>query len=117
MSNLRYFHIREEHVNGELKATGGVTVVTDSNITQQAIVGDSITLNIGIAFCHSDDNYNKKTGRAVANGRAKITEFAVKNTSVVSSMETRYLELESESHVIIIKLVKDKLFVVKACRR
>lgn len=73
-----YYHLRNNS-EGYIEAKGGATVVFGGkvDVTEEAKQGDVIKINIGVSFCHTDDNYNKKIGRNIAKGRVKDTEFTI----------------------------------------
>lgn len=61
----KFAHIRFKNPDGTVTCKGGITIAFD--------VVDSITdphqYKYAMAFCHEQDNYNKKIGRAKAAGR------------------------------------------------
>lgn len=68
--SVQYFHNRQILPSGEFAARGGYTVAVEflSPFTGQ---GGACFLNIGAAYCHPEDNYNKRLGRTIAAGRMK----------------------------------------------
>ena len=112
---MRFFHIRNYGVYNDILAKGGTTVaIKDSPDITNVASGDKITLNIGIATCHEDDNYNKRIGRDISNARIVPMEFTV--TEDFSHEGEKYVRLISDKTLLFAKTKNGKLIVATACQ-
>ncbi len=59
----KFLHIRKYNEDGTIAGRGGVTVAYNQLGTDSFVYA--------VAQCHSNDNFNKHTGRAKAAGRLK----------------------------------------------
>lgn len=60
----KFAHIRLHNTDGTVDCRGGITVAFE-----EVTGGTPNQFKYALAFCHSHDNYNKRTGRAKASGR------------------------------------------------
>lgn len=59
---MKYLHLRNIK-NGKALSKGGVTVAYEAPLPEEN------TIKIAIAYCSDSDNFSRKIGRAVAEGR------------------------------------------------
>lgn len=75
--SIQYFHNREVLPSGQFAPRGGYTIAVEFLFHQIKQDGDCL-LNIGAAYCHPEDNYNKRLGRVIASGRMKGAKGVIK---------------------------------------
>ena len=87
---IQYYHDRdyldwyEGHDKEQLNPCSGRTVaieVPEAWFFDTVVVGDFFEKRVGIARCHSEENYNKAIGREVATSRMKLTRLTVVRNS------------------------------------
>lgn len=77
---------------------GGSTVAMESIqswLLDQLQQGDTIVRKVGIARCSDEDNYCKKTGRAIAESRLKQTTLTVVNIVRLGELVIVFFEDEA----------------------
>ena len=88
-------HFRPKSPNGEILATGGITIVME-------IVGTDV--KVGYARCNTSDNFCKKTGRELANTRFDEAPLVFASAPIISSL-AKALSPELVSEAGVTKLV------------
>jgi hypothetical protein len=83
MSDVKFFHMRPEDVKDSPK--GGVTVAFIDR-TPEKDAHTAHRFDLACAWCHPADNYNKKLGRAKAEGRLKSLNWVWEITCVPSAL-------------------------------
>jgi hypothetical protein len=78
-----------------LSARGGVTVAMQEIqpwLIETLKPGDFFTKSVGVARCSDKENYNKKTGREIAQSRMKLTVLTVVSIKDYSNVKTLILK-------------------------
>lgn len=82
----------------EVHPRGGQTIAMESLQTwfvESLKVGDTFDKRVGKARCSMDDNFNKKTGRELAESRMKLNKFTVVSSNVFG--KTTIIRLEDSN--------------------
>lgn len=117
--NIQYYHKRSLDyfayafdifggVKTHLRARGGTTIALEVPTMEQFNAFkitpldhwgpyDSVELEVGLARCSTEDNYNKKVGRLKSKGRMKPVGFWVRKNSegelILSDFQGKFPEL------------------------
>lgn len=82
----KFAHIRLRNSDGSIACKGGITIAFED-------LGDPDFFSYALAFCHEQDNYNKKIGRAKAAGRLLSPRWRmVTNAASTSDLISKILE-------------------------
>lgn len=92
-SDIKFIHIRPADVKENPK--GGVTVAFIDR-TPERDAHTAHRYDVTFAWCHPNDNYNKRLGRAKAAGRLKSDNWVNEVTSVPARMYEEVKKLISE---------------------
>lgn len=110
MENVQYYHQRRYQYDEQLQdntwkihynAKGGTTIALAlSGLTLQFILlnlraGGTVQLKLGRADCSKKDNYSRKMGAKIAEGRLQPVEFTV--VDIIRDDTRNLLKLELEN--------------------
>lgn len=70
MQETKFHHVRFYNEDGSVHNMGGATIAFVENLKDNSI-------RYAWALCSPKDNFNKKTGRAIASGRLKSDNFSM----------------------------------------
>lgn len=105
--NFQYFHYRHFGKNGVTSKGGETYALEEMSLEAFEHLASGpdkkISLKIGMAICSRKDNYNKKLGRWIAEGRATLAMFKVMKvyTQHVTNHQTMVLHNEDTQLTII----------------
>lgn len=102
--------IRKDNWENTYKVKGGQTFAVEKIRRFDLIncVGWKLHINFGVARCHKEDNFVKKTGRDLAVANMQYTEFTV--TKVVLLPNKQYYTLESDKYRMELMFMDGKPF-------
>lgn len=95
------------------KVKGGQTFAVEklpavSFVAPGKFIGIKLNINFGVARCHKEDNFVKKTGRDLAVANMQYTEFTV--VKVVLLPNKQYYTLESDKYRMELMFMDGKPF-------
>lgn len=120
MSEVQFSHKRNSKVSNdftlEIDPRGGATValeIPQSWLLKEIKVGESFDKKVGIAICSTDDNYNKKLGRELAQSRMKLTRLVcVEEVSDDYGNKSIALSIGGGNVVLLRRLNSGKVFFI-----
>lgn len=96
----------------EVCPRGGQTIAMESLQTwfvQSLKVGDTFDKRVGKARCSIEDNFNKKTGRELAESRMKLMKFTVVSHNIFAGTTIIRLEDSNKNNYTLCSKVGSKI--------
>jgi hypothetical protein len=107
---LQFWHERRRHCDYYLDGSEHTTIFAKGGITLAILVptlaeieameiGGEAKLQLGIAKCHTGDNFNKKIGRVVSSGRlreesAKVLEKFILHDQIYITLRVHNIDIQ-----------------------
>jgi hypothetical protein len=104
LANVRFVHLRDRDLSGQISAYGGATLAYIDTVTAD----DTPITYAAVAYCHSLDRYNKETGRAKSEGR--LVQLIAANGSLTECThlgDDKYFVVWDEPKIAVAKIVEE----------
>jgi hypothetical protein len=105
-----------KHVRNSSSSFGGATIAIEDLkpwILQTLNPNDFFDKKIGIAFCSKEDRFNKKTGRELAQSRAKLQKLTVqKVVKELDKTTVNMLDSAGNSYVFVKYINANSIFFI-----
>jgi hypothetical protein len=96
--HIRIFDWNASGLHMDTSCFGGTTIAVEEFkpwVLPTLNPGDFFEKKIGVAVCHKEDRFNKKTGRELAQGRAKLEKLTVHK--VVKELDKVTVDMQDSS--------------------